>query len=65
MLAMRVRDDTMVELPYSIRDENLIAGRTTQDLHTMIALLLGECQRRLYVRSVKQVHEACIKVPIL
>ena len=29
MLAMRVRDDTMIELPYSVRDENLIAGRTT------------------------------------
>ena len=56
MLAMRISDHAMIELPYSICHEYLIACTTTQHLHTMRTLFFRERQCRCYFRAIKQIH---------
>ena len=56
MLAMRIGDLTMIQVPYSVRNLYLIARRTTQHLHTMTAFFLGEKRRCGDIWGVKKVH---------
>ena len=56
MFAMRVDDDTVVQIPHSVRYLHRISRRTTQDLHTMIAFFFGKNRRLDDIGRVEKVH---------